>query len=34
VIFRGVIWFLVADAVVVALMVAFPQLILWLPGLN
>ncbi|KKM71064.1 hypothetical protein LCGC14_1434390 [marine sediment metagenome] len=34
VIFRGVIWFLVADAVVVAIMVAFPQVILWLPSQN
>ncbi|GAA6200839.1 TRAP transporter large permease [Aquicoccus sp. SU-CL01552] len=34
VIFRGVIWFLIADAVVVAIMVAFPQVILWLPSLN
>ncbi|EEB84664.1 TRAP transporter large permease [Roseobacter sp. GAI101] len=34
VIFRGVIWFLVADAVVVTIMVAFPQVILWLPGLS
>jgi len=34
VIFRGVIWFLVADAVVVTIMVAFPQVILWLPSLS
>jgi len=34
VIFRGVIWFLVADAAVVTIMVAFPQVILWLPSLS
>lgn len=31
-IFRGVMWFLVADAVVVAIMIAFPELIMWLPA--
>ncbi|RIX99720.1 TRAP transporter large permease subunit [Aureimonas flava] len=32
-IFRGVTWFLVADAVVVALVIGFPRLVLWLPDL-
>lgn len=32
-IFRGVMWFLAADIVVVVLLVAVPGIILWLPGL-
>ena len=32
-IFRGIAWFLLADAVVVALLLAFPQLSLFLPSL-
>ncbi len=34
VIFRGVIWFLVADIVVVAIMIAFPDVVLWLPRIG
>ncbi len=30
-IFYGILWFLVADLVVVTLLIAFPQIILWLP---
>lgn len=30
-IFRGILWFLVADLVVVTLLIAFPQIVLWLP---
>lgn len=33
VIFRGIAWFVVTDIVVVALLIAFPDLVLWLPGL-
>ena len=32
-IFRGILWFLVADAVAVALFIAFPGIITWLPAL-
>ena len=32
-IFKGILWFLVADIIVVALMIAFPGITLWLPGL-
>ncbi|MGH8699683.1 MAG: TRAP transporter large permease subunit, partial [Burkholderiales bacterium] len=32
-IFRGVGWFLVAEAAVMVLLFSFPQLALWLPGL-
>ncbi len=32
-IFRGILWFLAADAVVVALLIAVPGIITWLPGL-
>ncbi|WP_417722607.1 TRAP transporter large permease [Salipiger sp.] len=32
-IFRGVTWFLLADAAVVAILVSFPGLVLWLPRL-
>lgn len=32
-IFRGIMWFLAADAVVVALLIAFPEIITWLPSL-
>jgi TRAP-type C4-dicarboxylate transport system permease large subunit len=32
-IFRGVGWFLLAEVVVIALLIAFPGLALWLPGL-
>ena len=31
--FRGVMPFFVADAVTIALLVAFPMIVLWLPGL-
>lgn len=31
-IFRGVTWFLVADAFVVGMLMAFPQIVLWLPS--
>ena len=31
-IFRGILWFLAADAVAVALLIAFPEIITWLPG--
>ncbi|MEC9345297.1 MAG: TRAP transporter large permease subunit [Pseudomonadota bacterium] len=31
-IFRGIMWFLVADAVVVALLIIFPGIITWLPA--
>ncbi|GGL49816.1 TRAP transporter large permease [Wenxinia marina] len=33
-IFRGVSWFILADAFTIALLVAFPALTLWLPGLS
>ena len=33
-IFRGTAWFLVCEAVVIALLVAFPAIALWLPGLS
>ena len=33
-IFRGVVWFLVCEAVVVALLIAFPAIALTLPGLS
>ncbi|MFC3612724.1 TRAP transporter large permease [Lutimaribacter marinistellae] len=32
-IFRGVVWFIVMDLVLVAILCAFPQLVLWLPEL-
>jgi len=32
-IFRGVFWFVVMDLVMVAILCAFPDLVLWLPGL-
>ncbi|MCB1741675.1 MAG: TRAP transporter large permease [Gammaproteobacteria bacterium] len=32
-IFKGILWFLVADIIVVALMIAFPPITLWLPSL-
>lgn len=32
-IFRGILWFLMADAVVVAIMIAFPEIITYLPSL-
>ena len=32
-IFRGLWWFIAVDAVVVALLIAFPQISLYLPGL-
>ena len=31
--YRGVIWFIVFDILTLALMMAFPQLSLWLPGM-
>jgi tripartite ATP-independent transporter DctM subunit len=33
-IFRGVTWFLVCEAFVIALLIAFPAIALWLPGLS
>jgi len=33
-IFRGVAWFLVCEAFVIALLIAFPAIALWLPGLS
>ena len=33
-IFRGVLWFLLSDVVVLAIMIAFPQVVLFLPGLG
>jgi len=33
-IFRGILWFLVADIFVVALLMAFPDIILFLPNLG
>jgi tripartite ATP-independent transporter DctM subunit len=33
VLFKGAAWFLLSEAAVVALLIAFPQLSLWLPGL-
>ncbi len=32
-IFKGILWFLVADFFVVALMISFPDITLWLPSL-
>ncbi|MDF2235702.1 TRAP transporter large permease [Albimonas sp. CAU 1670] len=32
-IFRGILWFLLADLIVVTLLVVFPDIILWLPAL-
>jgi TRAP-type C4-dicarboxylate transport system permease large subunit len=32
-IFKGAAWFLLSELVIVALLIAFPQLSLWLPGL-
>jgi TRAP-type C4-dicarboxylate transport system permease large subunit len=32
VIFRGIAWFVATDVLVVALLIAFPALTLWLPG--
>lgn len=32
-IFKGILWFLVADIIVVGLMIGFPGITLWLPGL-
>ena len=32
-IFQGILWFLVADAIAVALFIAFPEIITWLPEL-
>tara|TARA_R100001530_G_scaffold100200_2_gene69630 strand:- start:639 stop:926 length:288 start_codon:yes stop_codon:yes gene_type:complete len=32
-IFRGVMWFIFADIIILALMVAFPEFVLFLPGL-
>ena len=32
-IFKGAAWFLVSELIIVALLIAFPQLSLWLPGL-
>ena len=32
-IFRGLLWFLVAELVIMVLLIAFPQISLWLPGL-
>ncbi|MBZ0325337.1 MAG: TRAP transporter large permease subunit, partial [Alphaproteobacteria bacterium] len=32
-IFKGILWFLVADLVTVTLMIAFPDLVLFLPNL-
>jgi TRAP-type mannitol/chloroaromatic compound transport system permease large subunit len=31
--YRGVIWFIVIDIISMALFIAYPQLILWLPGM-
>ena len=31
-IFKGILWFLVADIIVVGLMIGFPSITLWLPG--
>ena len=31
-IFKGILWFLVADVIVIALMIGFPGITLWLPG--
>ncbi len=33
VIFRGVFWFVVADCIKVALLIAYPWIVLWLPNL-
>jgi len=33
-IFRGVLWFIVMDLILVAILCAFPQLVLFLPGLS
>ena len=33
-IFKGVLWFLAADVVVLIIMVAFPELIMFLPELG
>lgn len=33
-IFRGVAWFLLCEAIVIALLIAFPAISLWLPGLS
>jgi len=33
-IFRGVTWFLVCEVIVIALLIAFPAIALWLPGLS
>ena len=32
-IFRGLSWFLLAEVVIMALLIAYPQISLWLPGL-
>ena len=32
-IFKGILWFMVVDIVTVGLMIAFPQISLYLPGL-
>ena len=32
-IFRGILWFLVSDLIVVAALIIFPQIVLWLPGI-
>jgi TRAP-type mannitol/chloroaromatic compound transport system permease large subunit len=32
-VFRGVMPFFIADAVTIGLLVAFPQIVLWLPSL-
>jgi TRAP-type C4-dicarboxylate transport system permease large subunit len=32
-IFKGIVWFLVADLVTMTLLIVFPQLSLWLPAL-
>ena len=32
-IFRGIFWFMIADLIVVALLLIFPQIVLYLPDL-
>ena len=33
-IFSGIAWFVVMDLVLIALLIAFPEIVLWLPGAN
>jgi C4-dicarboxylate transporter, DctM subunit len=32
-VFRGTFWFLAMDVLTLALIIAFPSMVLWLPGL-